>query len=97
MITTKERSSLRAIAHDAKTVVQLGKGGISEAVMTQTKEHLFHMELIKVKVLQNAEFSAKEIANKFASDLEAEVVSVVGGIITLYKFSEKKGIEHIKY
>ena len=97
MITTKERSSLRALAHDAKTVVQLGKGGISEAVLTQTKEHLYHMELLKVKVLQNADFSAKEVANDFAAQLEAEVVSVIGGIITLYKYSDKKDIEHIKY
>ena len=97
VITTKERSNLRALAHDAKTVVQLGKGGISESVMTQTREHLYHMELIKVKVLQNADFSAKEVGNDFAASLEAEIVSIIGGIITLYKFSDKKGIEHIKF
>lgn len=97
MITTKERSNLKAIAHPLKPIMQIGKGGISETVIKQASEHLLNAELIKIKVLQNADFSARDIVSEFAEKLNADVVSCIGGIITLYKYSDKKGVEHIKF
>lgn len=97
MITTKERSALRAIAHPLKPLMQIGKGGITENVMNQAAEHLDSAELVKIKVLQNADFTAREIADDFASNLNADVVSVIGNIITLYRFSKKEGITHIEF
>lgn len=97
MITTKERSLLKGISHNLKPIMQIGKGGISDNVIAQAKEHLYNGELIKIKVLQNAEFTAKEIVNDFAKLCDADVVSCIGGIITLYKYSQKEGIEHIKF
>ena len=76
MITTKQRSALRAIAHPFKPLMQLGKGGITENVLTQAAEHLDNAELVKIKVLQNADFTAREIANDFATELNADVVSL---------------------
>ncbi|MBR6692582.1 MAG: ribosome assembly RNA-binding protein YhbY [Clostridia bacterium] len=97
MITTKQRSALRAIAHPIKPLMQLGKGGITENVLTQAEEHLYNAELVKIKVLQNADFTAREIANDFANELNADVVSVIGNIIILYRYSTKEGITHVEF
>lgn len=97
MITTKQRSSLRALANDIKPVMQIGKGGVTESLLKQAQEHLFAQELIKVKILQNADLSAKEIGGDFANKLDAEIVSAIGNVLTIYKFSDKKGIEHISF
>ncbi|MEG1519957.1 MAG: ribosome assembly RNA-binding protein YhbY [Clostridia bacterium] len=97
MLTTKQRSSLRGLANELKPVMQIGKGGVTESLLKQAEEHLFSSELIKVKILQSADLSAKEIGNDFAAKLNAEIVSAIGNVITVYKFSDKKGIEHIKY
>ncbi|MFI3166847.1 MAG: YhbY family RNA-binding protein [Bacillota bacterium] len=95
MITTKERSILKKIAHPLKPECQIGKGGITEALLAQIAECLYHKELIKIKVLQNAPVVAKEVINEMAETLGAQPVSAIGGIITLYKESEKEGIVHV--
>lgn len=97
MITPKQRSSLKAIAHPMKPIMQIGKGGISETVLDQAAEHLYNLELIKIKVLQNAEFKSRDVVSELAEALEADVVSCIGGIITLYKRSTKKDIKHIVF
>lgn len=97
MITPKQRSSLKAIAHPMKPIMQIGKGGISETVLSQAAEHLYNLELIKIKVLQNAEFKSRDVVSELAEALEADVVSCIGGIITLYKRSAKKDIKHIVF
>lgn len=97
MITPKQRSSLKAIAHPMKPIMQIGKGGISETVLNQAAEHLYNLELIKIKVLQNAEFKSRDVVSELAEALEADVVSCIGGIITLYKRSTKKDIKHIVF
>ncbi len=97
MITPKQRSSLKAIAHPLKPIMQIGKGGISDTVLSQAAEHLYNLELIKIKVLQNAEFKSRDVVSELAEALEADVVSCIGGIITLYKRSTKKDIKHIVF
>lgn len=97
MITTKQRSALKSIAHPLKPIMQIGKGGISETVVAQAAEHLYNKELIKIKVLQNADFKAREVVSELAKSLDADVVACIGGIITLYKRSDKKDIEHVKF
>ena len=60
-------------------------------------EALEARELIKITVLKNAAFSAKEIADDLANELNAEVVATIGHKIVLYRFSNKKGIKHIEF
>ncbi len=86
---------LKKIAHPLKPECQIGKGGVTEALLAQVAECLYHKELVKIKVLQNAPVVAKEIINEMAESLDANPVSAIGGIITLYKESDKEGIEHV--
>ncbi|MDE6472046.1 MAG: ribosome assembly RNA-binding protein YhbY [Clostridia bacterium] len=94
-MTSSQRASLRSLAMQMQPTTHIGKNGISETLIKQIDEQLESRELIKIAVLKNAEFSAKEIAEELAQSSGAEVVQVLGSKITLYRVSKKSGIKHI--
>lgn len=95
MIDKKTRIKLRSIASTLKPTVWVGKDGFSENVLNQIEEELFNHELVKISMQENVtpptEFELTEMAVK----LGAEVVTVIGRKIILYKHSEKKNIKHV--
>lgn len=94
-MTTKERAKLRSIAMTLQPTTHIGKNGVTDEVITQIEEQLQAHELIKINVLKNSDFTAKEIAEGLAESAGAEVVQVLGNKITLYKVSTKDGIKHL--
>ena len=87
MITSKQRAYLRSLSQSLDTIFQIGKGGITEEICNQIYNALEARELIKLKVLDNSDYSAKEAANEIAETVGADVVSVVGKKFVLYKES----------
>lgn len=75
------------MANDMPTIMQVGKGGIGENLLKTVSDALEARELIKLSVLDNCEYSAKEAANALAEELGADVVSVVGKRFVLYRES----------
>ena len=76
-MTSKERAALRGQANKLEPLFQVGKGGISDALIKQTDDALNARELIKLKVLlESAPEKPKEIANKLAQATQSEVVGV---------------------
>ncbi len=96
MITTKQRAYLRGLGNALDPVMQIGKDGISENVLTGVNLLLEARELVKIKVLKNCDMEAKEMANLIAEKLRAEVVQVIGNIMILYKKSTRKDFKHIE-
>jgi RNA-binding protein len=90
MITTKERAYLRSLANRLDAIFQIGKGGISEEMCEQISSALEARELIKIKVLENSGYTAKEAAGDISSAVSADVVSVIGNKFVLYRESKKK-------
>lgn len=85
-MTSKERAQLRAQANALEPLFQIGKGGMSEALVQQTADALRKRELIKLKVLlESAPDSPRAFADQLAAATESEVVQVIGGSIVLYK------------
>ena len=65
---------------------QVGKSGVTPAVIAQTEEVFNTHELIKLKVLlESAPETPREIAEKLAAGTGSQVVQVIGGSIILYK------------
>lgn len=97
MFTSKQRSVLRSMAQTIEPIGQIGKGGISENMVKTFSEALEARELIKITLLNNSDEDLKEVANTLACKLSAEVVCTIGHKIVLYRYSNKKGINHIRY
>lgn len=97
MFTSKQRSNLRSMAQTLSPVTQVGKGGISENLISSLSDALDARELIKVSVLNNAEDDAAETATNLAETLGAEVVEVKGKKIVLYRKSKRKDFKHIQF
>ena len=81
---------MRSLATNYETIYQVGKGGISEELTEGLSAALEARELIKIKILENSGYTAREAAEEIAPRISAEVVCVVGTKIVFYRQSEKK-------
>lgn len=88
MITSKQRSFLRSMAHSIDPVAYLGKQGLTENVIKQIDICLESRELVKVKLQEGCDLNAKEVANEVAERLDAEFVQAIGHKFTLYRESK---------
>ena len=88
-LTSKQRSQLRALAAAEDTIVQVGKGGVTENVIASVSAALKARELIKGRVLENSMLTAREACDTLCEACKAEAVQVIGTKIVLYKRNEK--------
>ena len=96
-MTSKERAAWRAKANSLEPIIQLGKEGISDNLITQIDDTLDARELIKIRVhLETAPQGPKELAHRLAEKLQAEVIQVIGGIIVLYREADEERIAEKK-
>ena len=89
-MTSKQRAYLRSMASQIDTIFQIGKGGISEEMCKQISNALEARELIKLRVLDNAEYMPREAAEEIAEAVDAEVVTVIGTKFVLFRVSSKE-------
>ena len=88
-MTSKQRAYLKKLAANLDTIFQVGKGDISENMVIQISNALETRELIKLRVLDNSLYSAREAAEEIAARTNSEVVIVIGTRFVLYRVSEK--------
>ena len=97
MLTSKQRAKLRAMGNPFGTIFQIGKGGIGDETVKQIANALEARELIKVRVLETCDYTAREAADSLAAATGADVVAVTGTRFLLYKESvHKKRIDFEK-
>jgi len=89
MITTKQRAQLRGIAAGEDTIIQIGKGGITESVVESVNAALKARELVKGKVLENCEFTPREVCDQLCELCKADPVQVIGTKFVLFKRNGK--------
>ncbi len=89
-LTTKERAVLKGIAAKEQTIMQVGKDGVSRKLTEALDDALTARELIKIKVLNNCDMTAREVCDVLVADLKCEPVLVIGSKVILYRFNEKK-------
>jgi RNA-binding protein len=87
MLTSKQRAYLRGLATNEPTIMQIGKGGISENLIKAVSDALEARELIKLSVLENCDYTVREAADELALAVRADVVGVIGRKIILYRES----------
>ena len=90
MLNSKQRAYLRSMAQRLDTIFQIGKGGLTDEICHQISNALEARELIKVRVLDNSGYSAKDAANEIADVIGCDVVSCVGTRFVIYRESKNK-------
>ncbi len=92
MLTSKQRAYLRSIAADHDTIFQIGKGGVTETICKEVDDALRKRELIKLRVLDNSGWTAREAADAIAEQTGADVVQVIGSKFVLFKRNPKEPV-----
>lgn len=96
-MTSKERAAFRAKANSLEPIIQIGKEGITDNLISQIDDTLDVRELIKIRVhLETAPNKPKEFANEIAAKLKADVIQVIGGVIVLYREADEERIAEKK-
>lgn len=84
-MTGKDRAKLRALANTYETILLIGKNGITPEVEKQADDALNKREMIKGKVHETCEFTAREVCTQLCETLKAEPIQVIGTKFVLYR------------
>ena len=84
-LTSKQRQYLRGLAHPLAPVVRVGKAGVTDSVIAETKKSLHSHELIKVRIEVDASAERKALAEKLASESDSHIAGMVGKVAILYR------------
>jgi RNA-binding protein len=90
MLTPKQRRFLKGLAHPLSPVVRVGKGGVTDSVINETKKSLHAHELIKVRIDVDESAERKTLAEKLASATDAHLAGTIGKIAILYRERDEK-------
>lgn len=85
MITGKQRSALKAMAHEISPVTSVGKAGLTDAVLESIDAYLSVHELMKVSIQEGAMLDTKEVCSEVAERLGAEFVQAIGRRFVIYR------------
>ncbi|MGN1113634.1 MAG: YhbY family RNA-binding protein [Oscillospiraceae bacterium] len=96
MINSKQRAELKSIANSLEPVFQIGKSGVNDAQVAQINDYLRVHEIVKIKVLENSLYSAKEAAAEISEKIGADVVQVIGSKAILFKRNPQEHVLELK-
>jgi RNA-binding protein len=85
MPSTKLRKALRAAGHHLSPVVQVGKEGVSDAVVRALDAQLDAHELVKVRVGTESPEDRFEAAERLGGAAGAQVAQVLGRTVLVYR------------
>jgi RNA-binding protein len=84
MLKGSDRKHLRGLAHHLKPVVQVGKQGLIDNLITTVNQALDAHELIKVKFV-DFKRQKDELSSELATRTESELAGLVGNVAILYR------------
>jgi RNA-binding protein len=82
-LTSRERKSLRGLAHRLEPVVLVGQHGVTDAVLRAVDEALAAHELVKVRLREPEDKRAA--AGDLAAGTDAALCGLVGHTVILYR------------
>ena len=85
MLTPKQKRDLKALASTLKTRYQVGKNDISDSLIDMLDKALTAHELIKIDVMKGCTLPIMEVAIDLSNKLNAEIVTVMGRVIVLFR------------
>jgi RNA-binding protein len=89
-LTGKQRRHLRALGHHLDPVVQLGKAGLTDGVVTAADAALERHELVKIRLGTECPDELDDVADTLSERLRAAVAQTLGRTILLYRRHPKE-------
>lgn len=90
VLTSKQRQFLRGVAHPLSALVRVGKGGVTDSLIAETRKSLDSHELIKVRIEVDESSERREIADRLASATESQLAGTIGKVAILYRARDEK-------
>lgn len=85
----KQKRYLRSLAVNIKPIVQIGKSGLSNEILTSIRNAADARELIKVNILHNSDEVATDVAEAI-EEMGLDVVQIIGRNLIVFKVSDRK-------
>ena len=85
MLTPKQKRDLKGLASTLTTRDQVGKNDISDTLIDMLNKALTAHELIKIDVMKGCALPVMEVAIDLSNKLSAELVTVMGRVIVLFR------------
>lgn len=89
-LSSRQRQTLRALAHPLKAVVQVGSKGLGDSLIRQVAEQLEAHELIKVRFNTECAVEPREVAERLATETSSHLVQSRGRVLVLYRRRDQK-------
>jgi RNA-binding protein len=87
-MNTAFKQALKARAHHLKPVIIVGSKGLTPSVIEEAKITIEKHELIKIKIAGVEKEERQAITETLCTELEAELVQLIGSIAIIYKENE---------
>ena len=84
-LTGKQKQYLKGLAHPLSPIVRVGKAGVTETVIAETKKSLHSHELIKVRIDVEDSSDRRAMAQQLAEAADAHIAGAIGKIAILYR------------
>jgi RNA-binding protein len=84
-LTTRERAHLKARAHRLEPAVQVGHGGLTDAVAAEIERALTAHELIKVRVAAADRDAREALCDAICARTNAAQVQRIGKVLVLWR------------
>lgn len=91
-LTGKQKRFLRALGHDLDALVQVGKSGVTDGVISAARQAVERHELVKVRLLTECPDERDDVAERVASALGAHVAQTLGRTFLVYRRHPKKPV-----
>ena len=88
-LTSKQTKHLRALAHSIKPLLLVGKNGITDTFIQQTRKILEDHELAKVKIIPTSSDVIGEVAEVLSEKVPCHIAQKIGKTVVIYNQREK--------
>lgn len=89
-LSKKQVKFLKALAHDLRPVVQVGKSQVTEGVLGEIKDTLLAHELIKIKVAVDSRAELLPIVDHICENSDGQLVQIIGKTVVLFRPATEK-------
>lgn len=84
-LTGKQKQFLKGLAHPLSPIVRIGRGGITQSVIEETRKSLDSHELIKIRIDVEDSSDRRAMAAQLAEATESHIAGAIGKIAILYR------------